>query len=134
MRCLSDTAWPASSASTTGDVTALAAPDAKDFDVKYAADATLAGGAASASWPTPAEVALPSPSPQLPAPSLRDIDVNMRGQTLVGVEIGMRPNAEAPLTIGHGRIIKHDRMRRVRLRWQHPVRRAKLDRQHVAAH
>lgn len=123
-------AWPASSVRTTGDDIVLAAPAAKDFDVKYAADGALADGAASASWPRPAEVALSSSGSQLPAPSLRDIDVSMRGQTLVGVEIGIRPKAEAPLAIGQRRKIEHDRMRRVRLRWRHPVRRAKLDRRH----
>jgi peptidoglycan/xylan/chitin deacetylase (PgdA/CDA1 family) len=124
-------AWPPSSVSADGEDIAVAAPDAKEFDLKYAVDVTPADGAASASWPRAAKVELAGSGAQLPALSLRDIDVSMRGQTLVGAEIGIRPNAEASHAIGHGRTIEHDRMRRVRLRRQHRVRHAKLNRQHA---
>jgi peptidoglycan-N-acetylglucosamine deacetylase len=123
--------WPASSVSATSDDIVLAAPDATDYEVKYAVGVTLSNGTASASWPRPAEVTLPASAAQLSVPSLRDIDVSMNGQTLVGVEIGMRPNVEVPHAIGRGPMTKHNRMRHVRLRGPHGVRRAKLDRQHA---
>jgi peptidoglycan/xylan/chitin deacetylase (PgdA/CDA1 family) len=116
--------WPASSVSAIVDDIAVAAPDAKDFGVNYAVDVSLADGAASAPWPRPADVAPPGSGARLPTLSLSDINVSMRGQTLFGMEIGMRPNAETSHATGRRRAIEHDRMpRRIRLR---PVRHVNL--------
>ncbi len=114
-------AWPASIVSDASDDIVLAAPDAKDFHVKYAVDVTLADDAEGASWPRPAEAAPLGSGVQLPVPSLRDTGISMRGEQLVGVELGLPPNVKAPAAIGHRRAIEHRRVRHIRFR-QHPTR------------
>src|SRR5208282_1505409 len=66
-----------------------------------------------APWPSLSEPTLSSSGPELPAPSLQDIGVSLRGQKLVGDELGPRPSLDVPASIEHGEHggLHHDRLR-----------------------
>lgn len=105
--------WPAPHATGAGAGVGLAAPDARDFSIKEAVDMSFAGGA-GAPWPLSANVPLPGPATQLPAPSLGDIGVGLRGEKLVGFEPRRQLRRYAHAVPAH--------MRSIRLRPRHPVR------------
>lgn len=119
-------AWPQPNAHLVPDHVALPEPDAAAFNIEelLKRNSDLAGeNAAVTQWPKLSEMTAPSSDTDLPVPGLRDIGVSMRGQTLVREESGSRPRLDVPISIGHERPIRHERIRHVRLRRRHPARR-----------
>jgi hypothetical protein len=63
--------------------------------IRIFADAKPAAGDLSdPHWPQSAAIQLPSPAPQLPAPSLEDIGIAMDGRDVVGEPFRLRPSVE----------------------------------------
>jgi peptidoglycan/xylan/chitin deacetylase (PgdA/CDA1 family) len=110
--------WPQPSDSDVPDDVALAAPDAASFAPDYPApiDASLADESAPGpEWSIPAESLLPASIAQLPAPGLQDLGVSLRGQRLVGADLGPRPSADIPAAF------LHQRLHHARLHAHHPA-------------
>jgi peptidoglycan/xylan/chitin deacetylase (PgdA/CDA1 family) len=109
--------WPQPNASDSPDHIALAAPDAATFDVDYPAplDADANDSAAGPRWSAPSELVLPVSVAQLPAPGLRDLGVSLRGQRLVGADLGLRPSLDIPAAP------VRERLRHTRLHAHHPA-------------
>lgn len=130
-------AWPQPNVSLAADGVVLAAPDQAAFKVDKSLqnDFGIAdGGAGMTEWPKLSEIAPPSSDTDFAAPGLPELGVSMRGEKLVGAELGLRPTLDVPVSIehrrsiAHGRSIEHERIHHVRLRGHHPARRSKFDR------
>jgi peptidoglycan/xylan/chitin deacetylase (PgdA/CDA1 family) len=108
--------WPQPSATDVADDVVLTAPDAATFDVAYPAraDASLADeDAASEPWSALPKIPLPAGVAELAAPGLQDLGVSMRGQRLVGADLGLWPSADAASV--------HEHLHHARLHAHHPA-------------
>jgi len=118
-------AWPQPNVNLAPDGVVLPAPDAAAFNVAASLqhDSGLADAdAVITEWPKLSEMTPPSSDADFPAPGLPDIGVSMRGQKLVGAELGLRRSLDVPVTIGHLRV------HHVHLRGRRPGRRPRIDR------
>jgi peptidoglycan/xylan/chitin deacetylase (PgdA/CDA1 family) len=93
-------AWPRPNVHLASADAVMPIPDAAAFDLDESIERDTADApdtAGDAEWPALAAIAPPSSDAELPAPGLTDIGVNLKGEKLVGTELGLRPTlAVAP--------------------------------------
>ena len=87
-------AWPRPNVHLASADAVMPIPDAAAFDLDESIERDTADApdtAGDAEWPALAAIAPPSSDAELPAPGLTDIGVNLKGEKLVGTELGLRP-------------------------------------------